>query len=173
MNKRLAQEILQMAREDQMMRKQAYKTGRWDNGLDKKHTERLKTIIRKFGWPTISLVSKKASRGAWLLAQHADHNINFQKQCLNLIEKAHKNNPKSVDKANIAYLIDRILVNKGKKQLFGTQFCLNRKGEFVPRPIKMIEGLDQRRKKYGLKSFKKYLKAAKEYKSPIIKFKKN
>ncbi len=169
MDKKLAQEISQMVREDQIMRRRASRTGEWNIGLDKKHTERLKMIIWKHGWPTIPLVGKRASWGAWLLVQHADHDINFQKKCLNLLEKAYRDNRKSVDKANIAYLMDRILVNEAKKQLFGTQFYLNRKGKFVPRSIKRIKELNQRRKEYGLKSFKKYLKAAKEYKPPLKK----
>jgi hypothetical protein len=169
MNKKLAQEILQMVREDQTMRRRAYKTGEWDIDLDRKHTEQLKMIIRKHDWPTILLVGKKASWGAWLLAQHADHDVNFQKKCLNLLKKAYKDNPKSVDKANIAYLMDRILVNEDKKQLFGTQFYLNHKGKSVPRPIQRIKELNQRRKEYGLDSFEKYLKAAKKYRPSLKK----
>lgn len=43
----------------------------------------MKKIVKKHGWPGISLVGKKASVGAWLLAQHADRDLRFQKNVLN------------------------------------------------------------------------------------------
>lgn len=164
MNKKLAQEINKMAKEDQGMRKSAYKTGEWDTRIDKKNTERMKQIIKKHGWPTIFLVGRKASRNAWLLVQHADRDVAFQNKCLKLIEKSYKNNPKSINPANIAYLTDRVLANGGKKQIFGTQFYRNRNGKFVPRPIRAIKNLEEHRAKYGLTSFREYQKEFKKFK---------
>mgnify|MGYP001595563003 CR=1 FL=1 len=61
------------------MRKYFDKTGIWDHATDKKNTTELKKIIKKYGWPTIPLVGKRASFCAWLLVQHADHHRQFQK----------------------------------------------------------------------------------------------
>lgn len=164
MNRKIVQKIFQMAREDQRMRKLAYKTGKWDTGIDKKNTKRIKQIIKKYGWPIIFLVGKKASNYVWLLVQHADHDVAFQKKCLRLIEKVYKDNQKSVNPANIAYLTDRVLVNEGRKQIFGTQFYRNRNGKFIPKPIRDIRNLDKRRAKYGLNPFKNYQNEFKKFK---------
>jgi len=37
---------------------------------DSNNTERLKVIIDQYGWPTYSLVGKKANVAAWLIAKH-------------------------------------------------------------------------------------------------------
>lgn len=164
MNKKLAQKISRMAKKDQNMRKSAYKTGKWNTNIDRKNTEHIKQIIKKYGWPTIFLVGKKASNYAWLLVQHADHDVAFQKKCLKLIEKSYKNNQKSINPANIAYLTDRVLVNESKRQIFGTQFYHNRSGNFVPRPIRDAKNLEENRAKYGLIPFREYQKEFKKFK---------
>ncbi|MBI5306606.1 hypothetical protein HZB04_03420 [Candidatus Wolfebacteria bacterium] len=169
MNKNLAKIINKMAVIDQKMRKKAIKTGIWDKRIDKKNTLKIKKIVKKFGWPTINLAGKKASRNAWLLVQHADHDVKFQKKCLKLMENIYKINPNLINKTNIAYLKDRVLINKGSKQLFGTQFYTNKKGIFKQRPIKDIKNLDKRRKEYNLPPFSEYKKLIKNYKSVPIK----
>jgi hypothetical protein len=60
----------------------------------------------------------------WGIAQHADHDTDFQKQTLKLIEehkgKDWKTNEKNQNSAH-EYLSDRIAVNEGKEQQHGTQ----------------------------------------------------
>ena len=65
-------------------------------------------------------------------------------------------NPKSVLKTNIAYLIDRVAVNFGQPQVYGTQFFTNENGKVVPRPIAVIENIEERRKEMELESFEIY-----------------
>lgn len=60
--------------------------------------------------------------------------------------------------AEWAYLTDRILVNIGKPQTYGTQFYKNPNGKLIPRPIKNTNLLEKRRKAVGLGSFKLYKK---------------
>ena len=62
-----------------------------------------------------------------------------------------------VSKANLAYLIDRVLVNEGKKQLYGTQFWFMN-GKMEPRPIEDEANIDKRREEMGLGSFADYEK---------------
>lgn len=145
MNKKIAEKINKMAKIDQ----KACKTGTFNFALAKKNTDEMKKIINKFGWPLTKLVGKKASHFAWLLVQHADHDVKFQKDCLVLMEK---------NTIDWAYLTDRILVNEGKPQIYGTQFYKNLDGKLIPRPIKNGAGLNNRRKFLGLQSFKLYKK---------------
>lgn len=154
-----------MAGADQDMRIDAQAGKReFDKNIDIKNTERLKQIIDKLGgWPTISLVGEEASYAAWLIAQHADHEIDFQEECLNLMLK----NKKEVLPQNIAYLTDRVAVNRDQLQTYGTQFWVNEKGKLVPRPIKDVDDLESRRKKVGMEPFSIYEKKMKgEYKWP-------
>ena len=124
-----------MARLDQAVRK----SGGEITVVDQKNLTRMKQIVSDFGWPTISLVGKKASHMAWLLVQHADEDLKFQKHCLNLMKEAIKK--KEVMLPDIAYLTDRVLVNQGKLQIYGTQFY---------KPIKDWQNLNARRIRMGL-----------------------
>lgn len=167
MNKSLAKILNSIADKDQRMRKQAIKIGIWDKKIDKENTKKLKSIIKKHGWPTIGFVGKKASRNAWLIAQHADHDARFQKAILILIKKVYNKNPLEINKSNIAFLEDRILFNEKKRQIFGTQFYTNKEGVFGLWPVKNIKNIDKLRKKYGLPPLRDYLKMAKSYKEGI------
>ena len=61
--------------------------------------------------------------------------------------------------ANIAYLTDRIRVNQGQSQLYGTQFYRNpQTGQLEARPIETPEELDSRRAEMGLELFSDYEK---------------
>ncbi|MBI2618185.1 hypothetical protein HYW58_01910 [Candidatus Kaiserbacteria bacterium] len=153
-NKKLARDILGRVRIDQMMRKRfiAGKV-RWDKRVDKRNTTWLKRVMKQYGFPMISLVGKKASHGAWLLIQHADHDLRFQKKVLATLNEIYKKDKKEINPADIAYLTDRILVHEKKPQVFGTQFTRkSEKEEFKSFPIKNKRNVDKRRKKYGLSS---------------------
>ncbi len=105
------------------------------------NTERLKEIISLYGWPTISKFGLKASRAAWLITQHSDHDLEFQKNSLGVMKSLA---PGEIESKNIAYLEDRVLVAEGFSQLYGTQFYVDEQGEYVPRPIKDEENIESR-----------------------------
>jgi len=87
MNKQLKIKILKMVEIDQKMRSGLKKGGKWENKIDVKNTREMKKIVKKYGWPDIDLVGEEGSNGAWLLVQHADLDVEFQKKCLKLIKK--------------------------------------------------------------------------------------
>lgn len=162
MNNALAKKIDQMAKEDQEMRRGRKKGVGLDVGIDKRHTTELKGIIKKYGWPTITLVGKKASSNAWLLAQHADHDRKFQEQVLELL-KGIDRTAHDIDRANIAYLTDRLLVAKREKQQFGTQFNFGKDERLVLHPISNLRKVDKLRKEYDLPPLKEFTRAADEF----------
>lgn len=169
-NRKLADEILKRVAADQKMRRNAIAGKRaWDDKIDRRNTLWLKKIIKKYGWPTISLVGKRASEGAWLLAQHADHDLRLQKKALRLMMEVFEADKSNLLGSRIAFLTDRIQIHQKKKQIFGTQFTLNDKTlKLEPRPIEDPKSVDKRRKKIGLQSLgaysrymnKKYLSSA-------------
>jgi len=158
-NKKLARIILQMVKLDQKVRKAYEKNSsllKKMEEIDRSNLTKMKQVVEKFGWPTLTLVGKKASYSAWLLVQHADNDVRFQERCLRLMQQAAKKN--EVSKTNIAFLTDRVLVNRGKPQIYGTQFYKNKNGKLVPRPIRNIKAVDKEREKMSLESFELYQK---------------
>ncbi len=152
-NSRLAKKILKMVEEDQRIRHS--KDLSLDlSKMDESHTLQMKKIIAKYGWPTTSLVGEEASNGAWLLIQHADHDLAFQKNSLEAIQK--HIDSKETKKPQVAFLTDRILVAEKKKQLYGTQFRISKSNKLVSYPIADIKNLDRRRKQMGLNTYREY-----------------
>lgn len=154
----VARELLQMLEADQGMRRRALANdgvvvSEADERLDKVHTERLKEIIAAIGWPVKSKVGPRASTAAWLLAQHADHDVEFQKHCLLLLRALRAGD---VVLKHIAYLTDRVNVNQGLPQVYGTQFYTNERGIYGPRPIHNPEHVDTRRRAVGMEPMKEY-----------------
>lgn len=165
-NTKLSKAILQMAKVEQKVRKAFLKDVSLSKELEKidaSNLKKLKKIVKKFGWPTIQLVGKRASNLAWLLVQHADHDLKFQKFCLRLMIKEAKRG--NVLWENVAYLTDRVLVNSDKPQLYGTQFY-DRERKLNPRKILDISNLNKRRKRMGLEPFE-------IYKKKLVKYKRN
>lgn len=144
-------EIIEMAEKDQEMRRRGVETGERDEGLDRSNTERMKAIIEQVGWPTISKAGAAASHKAWLLVQHSP-DVEFQKRCLKMMKQEQDG---EVNKKDIAYLEDRILILEGKPQIYGTQF--KKEGnEYIVYPIENPERIDELRKELGMESLEKY-----------------
>ncbi len=127
---------------------------------DEKNRERLKQIIAQYGFPTCNLVGKDAMQGIFLIIQHSDMDIEWQKSQLANIEKAVKMG--DLDGQSYAYLYDRIKINTGEKQLYGTQFekvdPKNNIAELAP--TEDLENLDHRRRVMGMmpvEMFRKFM----------------
>ncbi len=153
-NVNLADELVQMGERDQEMRN----SQKWDAEVDIRNTQRLKQIIREIGWPSISKVGREAANYAWLLAQHADHDVAFQRDCLHLMQQSMND----VDATTVAYLEDRVRVNEGRPQLYGTQYYEDEQGVFGPKPIEQPDEVDERRKVVGLEPLAQYDRAMRE-----------
>ena len=158
LKKEIKTELARMVRLDQKMRSIGFDDEEnWKKvkEIDLQNTKKLKNIIAKIGWPTISKVGKTTSHNCWLIAQHAGHDKDFQKYCLALM----KNEPTNeIFLDDMAYFEDRLRVCDGKSQLYGTQFYINKKGDYGPRPIKDKTNLNKRRKDVGLPSMENYFK---------------
>jgi hypothetical protein len=115
-----------------------------------------KLIISKYGFPGFDLVGD-FSDDFWAIVQHCDDDVQFQQQVLNLLSKQVLIHNASGEK--YALLQDRVLVNTGKKQLYGTQVRYNPKTKSAkPLPIADSTNVDNRRKAVGLSPLKDYLK---------------
>lgn len=157
MDDALRAELLSMAEADQSFRR------RWRSlrqeavelelEQERARSARLAAIVGEHGWPGRSLVGDDGANAAWLLVQHADRDVELQERCLELLARAVAEGEAS--RRNLAYLDDRVRVNRGREQVYGTQF--HGRGEsFAPRPIEDPERLDERRVSAGLEPFAEY-----------------
>jgi hypothetical protein len=150
-NVTLRRELLSMCEVDQRVRQgfgpqMSAETIATIQATDAKHVSRMKTIVAQHGWPGRSLVGKDGSHAAWLLVQHADSA--FMAQCLPLMERAVAAGEAS--RTDYAYLLDRVRMQQGKPQVYGTQFTFVAGGELVLHPIEDAEHVDERRRAVGL-----------------------
>jgi len=115
--------------------------------------KKISEIITEYGWPGISLVGEDACEAAWLIIQHAVLEPQLQELCVGLLEKAVKE--KEALPRMYALLLDRVLVHKGQKQVYGSQHFIDGKGKYVPYPIDGPDNVDKRRKQAGLEPLTK------------------
>jgi hypothetical protein len=125
--------------------------------LTARHGDRLNEIMDAHGWPTADLVGPEAARAAWLVAQHADRQLNVQRRALGLLEQAVTEGRASA--RELAFLRDRTLVNEGREQIYGTQIAGVRDGEPVPWPCRDPdpERVDALRAEAGIEPFTAYV----------------
>jgi hypothetical protein len=111
----------------------------------------LKTIVKQYGFPTLSMVGVLASTNAFLILQHAPK---IQTKYYKMVKKAHLNH--DFPASAYAYLTDRWLMHRHKKQLYGSQFVRNAKSKklygdkFILFPVKDFEHINERRKEIGM-----------------------
>ena len=149
----LRHELLAMCEVDQKVRQSfgshmSAETVAEMQAVDAKHTSRMRAIVAKHGWPGRSLVGDDGAHAAWLLVQHADSA--FMAQCLSLMERA-----VAAGEAfgkDYVYLLDRVRMQQGKPQIYGTQFTFAVDGQLVLHPIEDAEHVDERRRAVGLPS---------------------
>ena len=133
-NLELRAELLERFRIDQAARRGQdipELVGRTTGDVDEENTARMKEVVAELGWPGKTLVGEDGARSAWLLVQHADRDPEFQSACLELMKAMPEGEVSAVD---VAYLTDRVLVNEGQLQVYGTQ-SHTVDGQTKPRPM--------------------------------------
>ena len=119
------------------------------------HTDRLREIVAEVGWPGRMLVGEEAAEHALLIAQHADHQLDSQREFLDALVRAV--DAGDAPARHAAFLTDRVSVNEGRPQTYGTQVAAMEDGEAVPWPIEKPERVDERRMRIGLPPLSEYL----------------
>lgn len=132
---------------------------KWQNFKDSVYTahyHQLKTIFESTGFPGEDRVGKAGSKNFWLMVQHLDKWPDFQQQVLNGMQKeVAKHNAAAKD---FAYLTDRVRLNTGQKQVYGTQVTYNTDScQAIPRALENPETVNQRRAAVDLEPLEKYL----------------
>lgn len=116
----------------------------------------LRVIFQKYGFPNFDLVGQAGSYNFWLLIQHQDLHPQFQEEVL-LKMKIEADQGK-VSMVDYAYLLDRVKVNTGQLQVYGTQMILNStKTSYEPKPVIEPAKLNERRKSVELEPIESYI----------------
>ncbi len=123
--------------------------------VDVANTDRLREIVADVGWPGRALVGDQGADHAWLIAQHADHQLDSQRLFLDALREAVENG--DAPARHLAYLTDRVAMNEGRPQRYGTQVAEMNHGRAVPWPIDEPDAVDARRAAAGLPPLSEHL----------------
>lgn len=155
-NEQLRQELLNLIAQDHSVRDQLVADGSLYEtyhpkmqAVHQRNAARLLAIIEQYGWPGHSLVAEDGAEAAWLIVQHSIGNPDLQRRALKLLKEAATNGEARSWQA--AMLEDRIRMLEGRRQVYGTQFDWDEKGEMSPYPVEDEENVDERRRAVGLR----------------------
>jgi hypothetical protein len=118
------------------------------DAVDADNSAWLAGVVARRGWPGRAMVGDDGAMAAWMLAQHTDAFPERQQAFLAALEQAvscGQANP-----AQQAYLADRVRINAGLPQRYGTQFVVSAAGDRHLLPVEDLPGLAVRRETAGL-----------------------
>jgi hypothetical protein len=104
----------------------------------------LDSVIRTVGLPTRSRVGARGADAALLIAQHNGWLLP------RVLELAKKAGPGQTSPAMVAIMEDRVRVQRGEHQLYGSQFTLMPNGVYKFEPVDDVGHLAERRASAGL-----------------------
>ena len=172
-NKKLSDDLIKLsAKQQQRLQDNVTDNKSGDTLIDtirksrEKNTNDLCAIVKQYGWPTRDLVGDEGARAAFFLLRNSSTS-ELQRDLLPVIIAAVKKG--EITKAAFATYIDRLRLNAGLKQIFGTQATIL--NDFlVLFPITDETHVDARRKQYDLPPLREYLRGLEKlYRLPLIK----
>ena len=164
-NQELTDELEKMAEIDQIaayipqgIHKELSKN-EWNSFKDSVFTtnqKRIGEIFDKHGFVGFDLAGEDGSRNFWVIVQHSDHNPEFQKEVL--VEMKKEVDKQNAISTNYGLLVDRVNLNTGKAQIYGTQVTYNtNNGQAYPKKLEDSIKVNERRKSIGLETIEEYL----------------
>lgn len=117
---------------------------------DHRNQELVISIVEKCGMPTLNEVTQKHMTAIWVGLQHT--NEKYRKKYFPLVEKAVENG--DLSKEQYALMKDRILMDDGKPQIYGSQL---KNGKLYK--LENPKTVNERRKEMGMGKIEDYLKA--------------
>ena len=124
------------------------------NEQDSSDLQYVSNIIDKYGWISYDTIGFKANQALFLVIQHSDSAT--QEKYLPILREAVKEN--KAFGHQLALLEDRVLIKKGKKQLYGSQIqCDSTGNNCWILPIEDERNVDKRRANLGLQPLAEYV----------------
>lgn len=121
--------------------------------------EYLKALIQELGWIDLHRFGHEGSGNAIILAQHSQE-LPLMTAILPFVEKDYKHDAEG--SVMFAILYDRLLINLGHKQRYGTQTGRDSEGNPMVLPLEDAARVEQLRKEIGLPPLAEYLQLASE-----------
>lgn len=147
-------ELRQRLKTDQEVRTNPGKASEVET-VDAENTAWLETVTRKWGWIDAKRFGTESARAAFLIVQHSG-NMPLMIAALPEIEKDVKAK-RLPDGQGYALLYDRVQLNLGKKQRYGSQFGQSEKGELTIFPLEDPAKVDLYRKEMGMQPLADYI----------------
>ena len=123
-----------------------------DQEIDQNNLEVVDLVLDKCGMPSSQMVSDKSLQAIWLVIQHAG--AEKREQYFPTLEKAAQNG--DLDQQDIALMKDRMMLDKGQPQIYGSQVMMNG-ATYELYDLENPEKVDQRRATVGLGPLSEYL----------------
>ncbi|MGI8584702.1 MAG: DUF6624 domain-containing protein, partial [Chitinophagaceae bacterium] len=120
-----------------------------------RHIPILKSIVNKNGYPTGDKVGVESASHFFVLVQHSDIDVKFQEKMLADIKKQVDN--KQLIGKEYAYLYDRVQINSGRPQLYGTQVDYGSDGNAFAKNLKNKADVNNRRRQLNMETLEDYL----------------
>lgn len=127
--------------------------------VDGDNTEYLAKLVQEIGWIDAERFGAEAANAAFLIVQHSGH-LKLMMAALPPIEKDVR--AKKLDGQPYALLYDRLQLNLGEKQRFGSQVGSGANGELVVLPLEDRENVDVYRAEMNMIPLQMYLDFFKE-----------
>ncbi|MGB3605548.1 MAG: DUF6624 domain-containing protein [Psychroserpens sp.] len=120
------------------------------------HQKRAKQMLNTYGFVGRDLAGEEGSRAFWIIAQHSDHNPKFQLEVLEKMKIEVEND--NADSRLYGLLTDRVNLNRGQAQIYGTQVKYNMEiCQAFPKQLADSSKVNKRRKEIGLEPLEVYL----------------
>jgi hypothetical protein len=116
--------------------------------IDRENAAWLRSEVETNGWFTISQHGADAAEDAFLILQHATHDIEFMEMMVDPFNEMRLVG--DVDPSHYALLYDRVATLTGGAQRYGTQWGCANGSAIQLGPIEDPEGVDDRRAEVGL-----------------------
>jgi hypothetical protein len=124
--------------------------------IDQRNRNWLDNEFDQNGWFTISEYGEDADVAAFLIVQHADHDVQFQIEMLEQLEPLAQSG--DTNSGRYAMLVDRVSVNTGELQVYGSQGYCSSAAVWQARPYKgTLDEMNQRRRSVGLSDHQAYV----------------
>jgi hypothetical protein len=115
----------------------------------------LKADLRKHGWYRISAYGADADVAAWLIVQHARHDLDLQESALAMLEPLWLSGETKGE--NYAMLYDQTAFYKGRPGRFGVMGDCTAPGVWTPAPLEDKSAVDAWRAKAGMPPLAEYV----------------
>lgn len=122
------------------------------NYYDSVNLIKIEQIIEEHGFPGRDLIGINNSNVIFLVIQHSD--TKTQQKYLPMMRQAVEDH--NLAASSLALLEDRVALNTGGKQIYGSQIWSDETGAYFVAPIEDPEHVNERRKRVGLQPLEEY-----------------